>query len=361
MNAALAGRGRLAAGWLLALLLLAGAWLAGKGALREALQGYLVGWLFCLMLPLGSLGLLCIHRLTGGRWGRALQGAWLASVGLLPWVALLALPLVVGAARLFPWVGAGPASASTPHWYLNLPFLYLRLGGCFALWLVLAWPLRRWRTPVPSLAEQGRAGVSLLLLLLTISVTGVDWIMSLVPEWHSTALGLLLMTCCITVALSWSLLVAGVRVTADLQLRRDFGNLLLACVLGWAYLAFMDYLTAWIADQPAETVWYLPRLQWPWAILPVMLLLLQLGVPLALLLPRRGKQSTRVLAATAALVFAMQFANMVWLVLPGLRDRRLPLSWSDPLAWLGLGVAMTLAWRHALRRQSDIRTEEGVP
>ena len=132
---------------------------------------------------------------------------------------------------------------------------------------------------------------------------------------------------------------------AGLQLRRDLGNLMLASALGWAYLAFMDYLTAWIADLPAETVWYLPRMQRPWAVLPPVMLALHLALPLVLLLPRRGKQSLRVLRLVAWSLLAMQGLNMVWLVWPGLRDAAHPLAWSDAFALGGVALATTAAWR----------------
>lgn len=356
-------------GWLAGVALLAVGWLTGRGALQQALQGYLVAWLFCLALPLGSMAWLSIHRLTGGGWGRALHAHWQVAAGLLPWVALLGLPLVAGAPVLLPWVQASPGRTPVPHWYLNLPFLYLRLAGCMVLWLALARRQRRWsgiQPPRPSLASQGLAGVSLLLLLLTISLTGVDWVMSLVPQWHSTALGMLLMTCFLTIALALPMLAAirgrpGRHATPDvLQLRRDLGNLLLACVLGWAYLAFMDYLTAWIADLPSETVWYLPRLQWPWRVLPLALLVLHLGVPLVALLPRCGKQNARVLVFVAALVLVMQFANLLWLVLPGLRPPARPLLWSDAFAWGGVAVVMAAAWRQAHRRMATINPQGSV-
>lgn len=358
-----------APGWLAGIALLALGWLIGRDTAQQALQGYLVAWLFSLALPLGSMAWLSIHRLTGGGWGRALHAYWQVAAGLLPWVALLGLPLVAGAPVLLPWVQASPERTPVPHWYLNLPFLYLRSAGCMVLWLALARRQRQWSAAQqhrPSLASQGLAGVSLLLLLLTISLTGVDWVMSLVPQWHSTALGMLLMTCFLTIALALPMLVAirerPIRhATPDvLQLRRDLGNLLLACVLGWAYLAFMDYLTAWIADLPSETVWYLPRLQWPWRVLPLALLVLHLGVPLVALLPRRGKQNARVLAAVAALVLAMQFANLIWLVLPGLRTPARPLLWSDACAWGGLGVLMVMAWRQTHRRLTGINPQWSV-
>jgi hypothetical protein len=222
-----------------------------------------------------------------------------------------------------------------PRWYLDLPFLYVRAVVCFAVWCAIAW--RQRRRP----GGQGFAGASLVLLLLTITIIAVDWIMSLVPSWRSTALGMLLMTSYVTVALAlavawWT--TAGAdraqRDEAGLQLRRDLGNLLLASVLGWAYLAFMDYLTAWIADLPSETVWYLPRMRWPWC-----------ALPMALLLPRRGKHDLRVLRGVAWTVLAMQAVNMAWLVLPGLREAARPLAWSDACVVLGLILAMLAAWR----------------
>jgi hypothetical protein len=216
------------------------------------------------------------------------------------------------------------------------------------------------------LAEQAVAGVSLLLLLLTISITGVDWIMALVPRWHSTALGMLLMTSFITIALALAVALWTRRAPrpaspdADtLQLRRDGGNLLLAAVLGWAYLAFMDYLTAWIGDLPSETVWYLPRLQWPWSPLPIALLVLHLGVPMALLLPRWGKQNLRVLAAVAVLVALMQFVNLTWLVLPGVRPAGSPWVASDALVWLGFALCLVTAWRVLRRGQEHATHHQG--
>lgn len=336
------------------------AWLLGHATPQRALQGYLALWLWVLALPLGSLAMLAIHTLTGGRWGVMLQPLWLKCTRLLPLTGVLWLPLLVAAPVVFPW--AATADASVPRWYLNIPFLSIRAGTCFVLWCVIGWRQRRTLAVSlgrrPTLAEQGYAGASLLVLLLTLSVTAVDWIMSLVPAWHSTAIGLLLMTSYLVVALAaavawWSMSAPG-RIANDdegLQQRRDLGNLLLAGVLGWAYLAFMDFLTAWIADQPAETVWYLPRMHWPWAVLPVMLLALQLALPLVLLLPRWGKQRLQVLGPVAWLVLAMQGVNMVWLTLPGWRDADRPWAWSDPFVALAMALAL-LAAGHRLRHRA---------
>ena len=57
-------------------------------------------------------------------------------------------------------------------------------------------------------------------------------------------------------------------------------------------------------------------------------------------------------------VLAMQFANLVWLVLPGLRLSARPLLWSDPFAWSGVALLMAAAWRQTRRRLVSVQPEE---
>ena len=46
----------------------------------------------------------------------------------------------------------------------------------------------------------------------------------------------------------------------------DLGNLLLAFVMFWAYVSFMQYLIIWSGNLPEENVWYLHRSQGGWQI-----------------------------------------------------------------------------------------------
>jgi hypothetical protein len=111
----------------------------------------------------------------------------------------------------------------------------------------------------------------------------------------------------------------------------------------------MDYLTAWIGDLPAETVWYLPRLKTSWSALGVALVVFHLAVPFAVLLSRQAKHRAGWLLGVAALLLVMHYAYLFWLVVPSFRPGGFALAWSDPLAWLGIGgwwwVVFDARWR----------------
>jgi hypothetical protein len=324
---------------------------------RVVLLSYLFAWLCWLAPALGSVGLLMIHALTGGDWGIALRPVLLAFGRRLPLMALLFLPVLLGARVLFPWAGA--AAAADPalraqRWWLDLPFFVLRAVLVLGLWLWLARGVRR-RLGTPAAGRFAAGG--LVLYTLSVSVAAVDWIMSLVPRWHSTVLGLLLGTAQLlaTAGLGVGLAITGRADAASWTSRRlnDLGSLLLVLVLGWGYLAFMDYLTAWIADLPADTAWYLPRLATGWRWLGAFLVLGHLALPFAVLLSRQAKQSAAWLTGVALWLFFAQSGYVAWLVLPGLRVP--PLAWSDLLAWVGIGGLWWLGYGACSRAASEVQ------
>jgi hypothetical protein len=321
------------------LLALVACLLLGLRAPHDVLLSYLFAWLFWLAPALGSVGLLMVHALTGGDWGLALRPALLAASGRLPLMALLLLPVLIGVAAVFPWADAQAADPSleAQRWWLDLPFFIVRAVVVLGVWLWLAHSMRR-RLGTPAAARFAAGG--LVLYVLTVSLAAVDWVMSLVPRWHSTVLGILVGTAQLlaATALAVCVSVAG-RDTASAawtsRRLNDLGSLLMLLVLGWGYLAFMDYLTAWIADLPAETVWYLPRVTTGWRWLGAFLVLFHLMLPFAVLLSRQAKQRAAWLAAVALWLLVAQAGYVAWLVLPGLRTHAV--AWSDPLAWIGIG------------------------
>ena len=51
----------------------------------------------------------------------------------------------------------------------------------------------------------------------------------------------------------------------------DFGKLLLAFVMLWAYLAFSQFLIIWAGNLPEEIPWYLQRIRGPWGYVALLL------------------------------------------------------------------------------------------
>lgn len=349
-------------GWLAlgATLLAWATWLAlAHGDAQRALTAYLLAWLFVLGIPLGSLSLLLIHGLTGGGWGESLRPGWIAALRWLPCILALSLPLLLAAPMLFAWTRPG-AATSWPTFYLNLPFFYLRCALCYACWFALAVGALRRLARRPLCASPGFAAAGLLLMLATVSVTAIDWIMSRVHGWHTTAIGLSLFCAQLLLALAWAIFrrLRSARRACPAELRQDLANLLLAALLGWAYLVFMDYLTAWISDLPADTVWYLPRLRTSWQWLGAALCVFGIGLPVLLLLLRGIKRHTRALAWLAATLVLTQLFYFAWLVLPETHLEGFAVQAVDPLALLCVGASIgcyVLCSRSATPPQADAR------
>ncbi|HZO23862.1 MAG TPA: hypothetical protein VFB37_15275 [Steroidobacteraceae bacterium] len=310
---------------------------------EQAARSYLAAYFFFLAPALGGVALLMIHALTGGEWGMDLRPALLAASGVLPVLAVLFLPVLLSAHGLYPWVAPSAQSPDAlgpqfarQQWYLNLPFFVARAVGCFVVWMWVARGLRRRLSmPGPGVGLTRFAALGLIVYLLSVTIAAVDWVMSLTPAWHSSTFGLLIGTGQLLAAAA---LAIGTATRLHPVARpRDLGSLLLALVLAWAYLAFMDYLTAWSADLPGETVWYLPRVRTTWQWLAVMLIVCQILVPFALLLSPQFRQSRPGLRAVAGLLLFSQAIYALWIVLPGFRPHGVVLHWTDALAWLGIG------------------------
>jgi hypothetical protein len=162
------------------------------------------------------------------------------------------------------------------------------------------------------------------------------------PRWHSSTFGMM-------VATGWMLSAASLAVLRAASARdatavhtpavlHDLGNLLLMFVLAWSYLAFMQYLTIWIADLPAETAWYIPRTLTSWRVVAWFLIAFHFAVPFAVLLSRRAKRQRQWLGAIAAMLLIANLADALWLVVPDFRGQGFALRWTDLLAPAGMGA-----------------------
>ncbi len=316
---------------------------AGRQSGQAWLPSYLFVWLFVLGLSLGSLAWVTVHNLTGGIWGQAVRPFAQAAMRLFPLCALLAVPLLFAPAQLLPWMNTSAGATDTglipgQHWYLNSSFFYLRAIVYFVIWLSLA---RLLRDDGARRSLQGVSAIGFVLYALTATFAAIDWTMSLTPPWHSTVFGLLIGTGQALAALAGAILCANALapgVDAPLRARfHDLGNLLLALVLVWAYLALMQFLIMWIEDLPDEVAWLLLRSRTSWSVLTGFLVFTHFVLPFLLLLSRGAKRAPAVLAGVGALVLLACLADSFWLVVPTFRRQGFELQWSDLGALLAIG------------------------
>lgn len=328
------------------------------GALVDRAQffrAYLVAYLFFVGIALGALGLVSLNHVTGGRWGIVIRRVCEAAMRTLPLLLILFLPLLLGLGDLYAWarpeVVAHDAVLQHKALYLNVPFFVVRLGLYFAIWLVVAHFLVRWSreqdaTGDPDVVRRlqflGRG--ALLLYSLTMTFAAIDWAMSLEPHWYSTIYGLLIIGGQVLSAFAFVIPVL-VLLTDREPLTRwvtaeqfhDLGKLMLAFVMLYAYFAFSQFLIVWSGNLPAETPWYLHRLRGGWQYVAIGVVLLQFGLPFAVLLSRDIKRNARRLTAVALLVLVARLVDLYWLVMPAFSPARLAVHWIDLAALVGVG------------------------
>jgi hypothetical protein len=335
-------------------------------------RAWLIGFLFCLGLAVGSLALLMLQHLSGGQWGLVSRRVFEAASGTMWLVALLFLPVLLGIPVIFEWSHADVVQANpiigmkAP--YLNVEFFVIRAVIYFAFWLLCTWLLNSWSagqdrgtvatTPADSVRFRKVSAPGLLLLVLTVTFASVDWIMSLEPEWFSTIFGLLVVVgqglSALSLAILVLALVAGSRAMAGTLVPRhfhDLGKLLLAFVMLWAYLAFSQFLIIWSANLPEEIPWYLKRMQGAWGAVALLLVLGHFALPFLLLLSRDLKRHSGLLSKVALAVILMRLVDLIWLVAPAFETHGLSYQWVNVALPLGLaGIWMFVFVRNLRSR-----------
>jgi hypothetical protein len=311
----------------------------GLAAPVHFFRAWLVAFNVFVGVALGSLVVLMLQYLTGGTWGFLLRRPLEAATRTLPLMALLAVPLAFGIPQLYPWANPEQiehhrslqlAVANTGPWYLNAPFFIARLVVYFVIWNVLAVLLNRWsrradetRDPrVLRWCEALSAG-GMIVYVITITFASIDWAMSLEFPWFSTIYGAMFgmgqVLAAFAVAVFMVTLLSArpplAEATAGERLR-DFGSLMLAFVMIWAYLSFSQFLLIWSGNLPEEVPWYVARLAGPWVYVALALLLAHFALPFVLLLSTDVKRDRGRLALVALLVIVMRIVDQFWLLVP---------------------------------------------
>jgi hypothetical protein len=335
-------------------------------------RSYLLGYLFWVLIGVGSLGLAMLSQLTGGLWGLVPRRLHEAAARTLPWMGLAFVPVVIGASSIYTWANpelvAADALLQEKSAYLNLPFFTLRAAIYFVVWGLLGYRLSSWSRQqdqqsdaVRSARMRALSALGLVLLFLTATFAAVDWGMSLAPHWYSTIYGVLFIVGASLSALSFTIVLLA-RLAAEEPFKaalqpvtvHDLGKLLLAFTMLWGYVNFSQFLIVWSGNVSEETPFYLNRMHGGWNVIAILLILFHFALPFALLLSRALKRSARALAAVATLMLVMQLADLFWLIAPDLAGHGqgpvpLRVHWMDVAAVLGLGGLFLLLFTRQLR------------
>jgi hypothetical protein len=164
---------------------------------------YLIVNYYFLSLAMGGTFFFVIQVITQSGWSSAFKRVPEAMMSYIPYAAAFFLLLYFGMHDIYHWshsdaVATDPVIAHKSP-FLNIPFFFIRMIICFALWIVFTRILRKLSLKEDAYDQADTAGIILLfgkselyskilafILALTFSLTAFDWIMSIDVHWYST-------------------------------------------------------------------------------------------------------------------------------------------------------------------------------
>ncbi len=380
---------------------------------------YAYSWVFALFyfftLAVGGCFWVLLHNVSNSGWGTSVRRVMENLGSVFPWLSLFALPLLFPQVQhyLFEWMNihrkvqqgshgheaisnvtmftewvagavnwfqngfryffadatVGHSQAMTEglhhenhllfskHWFMNLPFWYVRFAFYFiALGLVIT-RLRKLSTgqdtdPNPGTERlfKARANSAAFMPILAITVTfaGFDWLMGLDYSWFSTMWGVYLFAGCAINSM------AVIIITTTLLRRAGYlkhvvssehfhimGKLLFAFTVFWAYVTFSQYFLIWYANITEETKYFLIRNTDNWHIASTALLFLHFVLPFVVLLQQWLKKNPVLLSIVAAYMLLVHVLDMYLIVIP---ERGISLGHIDHVAFGEISPAISGAW-----------------
>lgn len=339
-------------------------------------RAYLVGFMFCLGLTLGSMGLLMLQHVTGGKWGLVIRRILEASTRNFPIVVLMFIPVIIGMKYLYPWMGHFPYaldehSQHAMAWrakYLNQSAFLIRAAIMFAGWGIFIWLFNRWtvlQEVKPASFEEANAlrirfmrlgGGGLVFYALSLAIASVDWVMSLDAVWYSTIFGLMYLAGQALGALAFSIIILVVLARYEpfrTLLRKtelhDNGKLLLAFTMLYTYLSFSQFIIQWSGNLVEEIPWYMNRSRGGWKPVMLFVVLFHFAVPFLILLNRNLKKHGPRLAAVAGVLLLARVMDLAWHILPNFKELNILMGGNLSFAtitWMDIVIppAMASIW-----------------
>lgn len=303
---AIGGAALVAAAWVAVLLVVAAVFDA-----KAVAAGWLIGFAFWAQILVGSLTLLMIHRLTGGRWGELAAPIIGPTAAAMPMLIVLAIPLFIAIPALYPWSHhPGGIKPDVLSYYLNTPAFIVRTVLALVGWTALAILLPRNAGPRGLLL----AALGLVFHAIVISSVSIDWYLSLEAPFTSSSFGASVAISSLVAALAWTAVLAPA--PADDPAIGDLGALLFATVLGITYIDFMAVLVIWYGDLPREETWFVARDSLAWTALAVAAFILVSLLPILALLLSRVRNTRKPLRAIGLCILAGLACYDAYLIAP---------------------------------------------
>lgn len=323
---------------------------------------YLVAYMFWLSVALGAMFFVLLFHLTGTVWGVVLRRIAETMMQVLPYMAVLFIPLVFGLHDVYHWTHPDAADAVLQHkaGYLNVPFFIVRAVIYFVAWYLIARALYKASLKMDENPSQERiaymrkvSAIGMVVFALTVTFASIDWIMSLEPHWYSTIFGAYIFSGSLLAALSFFVIIplylrkkGALAGQITVEHYHDLAKMLFGFTIFWGYMGFSQYFLMWYANIPEETIYFFQRWQGNWKILTMTLVLGHFALPFVLLLPRSLKRNLTFLKYLAYWILLMHWIDLYWMVMVNFHPQGIRLCSTDFLLFFGIGgVTAALFWK----------------
>ena len=349
---------------LFAALAVFGAALGVAGYLQDPKRfafAYTTAFAWGFTLCMGAMFFVLLQHLTSAGWSVTVRRGAEQLMSVLPVFIGLFIPILLLKEQLYPWLGheAHAPAIVAKKGYLNFPFWAIRAGIYFTIITFMSTRLHTMSLeqddsgdPKLTVAMNRFSAPGMLVFALTLTFAGIDWFMTLDPEWYSTMFGVYLFAGSVISIFAFLVLFYS-RITAAKLLRgavnnehfHDVGKLMFAFTIFWAYIGFAQYFLIWYANIPEETLFFKHRQEHGWGTISIILVLGHFFFPFFLMLSRHTKRWNAPRSLGAAWILLMHYVDMYWLIMPNVDHHFDFLPLPDLGCWffvIGVVMAMML-------------------
>ena len=302
----------------------------------RAVFNYLLSYAFLISIGVGALFLIALEYVAGADWSVPIRRVVEFFAAIVPFLAILVIPLLFNIHDIFHWSHADIVAedkvlqGKAP--YLNIPFFIIRVFLFIGLWSLFYYLFTRNSKKQDSSGDQlltkkniKLSAIFIPLFAVTITLTSVDFLMSITPHWFSTIFGVYFFSGSVVAALAAVTLATVLlkekgflhpRITNDHLY--SLGGLMFAFVNFWAYIAFSQFLLIWYANLPEETFWFIQKWHGSWAIFSIALIVIQFLVPYIVLVSQPSKMNPKTLKFISVWLLFAHLFDLFWLVMPSI-------------------------------------------
>ena len=301
--------------------------------------GYLVASYYFFSLAIGALFFLAIQYVSQSGWSSAFTRVAEAMITYMPLAALSFFLLWFGISHLYKWADE-VSSITEPviehkSLYLNVPFFFIRMFIYFAAWVILCYILRDLSKKSDLADPNDSQGIMrlfakselwskiiLFVMAITFSLSSIDWLLSVNPDWYSTIFALKNLVGAILHGVSVIALIVfilhrlGYYPFLNKFHLHDFARYIFMFSIIWGYFWFAQFMIIWYGNIPDETIYYYVRWQSGWKILFFTELGLNWFIPFMVLLPVKASRNMTIILLVIIVLIVGQYVDLYFQVAP---------------------------------------------